>query len=399
MRDARPAVVAAALVLAFGVWQALAANVFPDLFIFHTAARLALAGESPYHTPAIRAAVAAQYPDQTDGPDAFANNCGFFMPPGAVVLFLPLGALAWEYAKLLYVAVGALAAFAVARTPALLRPAAQPPAPPLVGRLVPFALVLNFLALDVLRVGQTPVVAAGCVAAGLAAFGRGWNVAGVALWAVPFVKPHVALALLPLAWYLGGWKRAAALAAAVAALNVAGAVLVGGSPLFLLDYAALAADGYRGVAFNRVERACEMTSWNRLLYVVTGGHVAVQQTAATVVASYAVGVALAAGRCYLGRVRPSAAWAVALAATLAVVCPQVLAYELIGLALAVPWVRDLFAVGRTGWAWAAVTLLGVQLVPFQTMDAVGVDWHRPAAAMGFALVVLCGPLRSGTQED
>jgi hypothetical protein len=29
------------------------------------------------------------------------------------------------------------------------------------------------------------------------------------------------------------------------------------------------------------------------------------------------------------------------------------------------------------------------------MSALGIDWHRPAGAMAFALVVLLGPLRPG----
>jgi hypothetical protein len=37
----------------------------------------------------------------------------------------------------------------------------------------------------------------------------------------------------------------------------------------------------------------------------------------------------------------------------------------------------------------------VQLVPFPTMQALGVEWHRPGGAMAFALVVLCGPMRPG----
>ena len=53
-----------------------------------------------------------------------------------------------------------------------------------------------------------------------------------------FVKPHVALPLIPLAWYLGGWRRAAGLVAVVAALTLVGATLAGGSPLFLRDYLA-----------------------------------------------------------------------------------------------------------------------------------------------------------------
>ncbi len=395
MRDARPAAAAALLVFAFGVFQALAANVAPDLFIYRLGSQLGLRAENPYEGAAVRAAVVEQFPDLNTGPAPLGENCGYFLPPGAVVEFAPLAVLPWPAAKLLWAAVSGLAAFAVARLLAVLHPEGQPDAPELVRLLVPFLLVLNFLTLAVVMVGQTTLVAAGCVIAGLVAFGRGWNIAGALLWALPFVKPHVALPLIPLAWYLGGWTRAAGVLLVVAGMNLLGALFVGGTPLFLLDYLKQAGAGHQAVAFNRAELAYEMTSWNRLLYVASGERVLVEQSATTMLLSYAVGFALVVLRCLAARTWPSETWALALAAALAVVCPQVLGYELVGLALAVPWVRDLFAAGRRGWGLAAVLLLGVQLLPFPTMQALGVEWHRPAGAMAFALVVLCGPLRCG----
>jgi hypothetical protein len=396
VRDARPAAAAALLVLAFGVLQALTANIFPDLFIYRLGSQLGLHGQNPYDVGVIRSAVAAQFPEENPGPDSFLNNCGFFLPPGAVVAFAPFALLDWPAAKLLWAVVNGLAAFAVARVLSLLRPADQPTGPDLVRLLVPFLLVLNFLTLAVMMVGQTALVAAGCVAAGLVAFNRGWNIAGAVLWALPFVKPHVALPLLPLAWYLWGWKRAAGVLLVVGGLNVLGATLAGGTPLFLRDYLVQAGAGHKGVAFNLAERAYEMTSWNRLLFLVGGERWLVEQSAGTMLLSYAVGLGLVLTRCAAARTRPSEAWALAMAAALSVVCPQVLAYELVGLALAVPWVRDLFAAGYRSWGLAAVLLLGVQLVPFQVADQLGIDWHRPAGALAFALVVLLGPLRRGS---
>ncbi|HEX4607581.1 MAG TPA: glycosyltransferase family 87 protein [Urbifossiella sp.] len=393
MRDARPAAAAALLVLAFGVFQALAANVFPDLFIYRYGAELGLRSQNPYDTAAIRSAVAVQFPEENPDENAFVNNCGFFLPPGAVAVFAPFAALPWPNAKLLWGAVNGLAAFVIARVIVLFRPAGQPTGPDLVRLVLPFILVLNFLTVAVVMVGQTAVVAAGGVIAGLVAFGRGWNIAGAILWALPFVKPHVALPLLPLAWYLGGWKRAAAVAAVVGGLNLMGAFFVGGSPLFLRDYVTLVGAGHKGVVFNLAERAYEMTSWNRLLFVIGGERWLVEQSAGTMLLSYAVGFGLVLARCLLAWTRPSETWALAMAAALSVVCPQVLGYELVGLVLAVPWVRDLFAAERRGWGLTAVLLLGAQLIPFQTADAIGIDWHRPAGAMAFAVLVLAGPLR------
>jgi hypothetical protein len=399
VRDALPAAAAAALVLAFGVAQALTANVFPDLFIYRYGSQLGLRAQNPYETAVVRAAVAEQFPEDDPGPDSFVNNCGYFLPPGAVVVYAPLAVLPWADARYFWVGLNALAAFAAGRAVTLLRPPGWQPVSGLIGVVLPFLILLNFLVLGVVMVGQTPLIAAGCVLLGLVAFDRGWGVAGAILWALPFVKPHVALVLLPLAWYLGGWKRAAAVAAVAAGLNVMGAFFVGGSPLFLRDYVGLVGAGHKAVAFNLAERAFEMTSWNRLLFVVGGERWLVEQSAATMLLSYAVGFALVAARCVLARTWPSAAWAAAVAAALSVVCPQVLAYELVGLVLAVPWVRDLFAAGRRGWGLAAALLLGAQLIPFQVADQFGIDWHRPAGAMAFALLVLAGPLRPGATPE
>ena len=84
----------------------------------------------------------------------------------------------------------------------------------------------------------------------------------VADW--PFVKPHLALPLVPLAWFLGGWKRAAGLVAVVAGLNLAGGALTG-SPLLVLDYLRELAGRHQAVTFNRAADNPQISSWNRAL--------------------------------------------------------------------------------------------------------------------------------------
>ena len=48
---------------------------------------------------------------------------------------------------------------------------------------------------------------------GESAYQAGWRRLAGLLWAIPFCKPHLALPLVPLAWYLGGWRRAVELVA------------------------------------------------------------------------------------------------------------------------------------------------------------------------------------------
>src|SRR6185369_7439315 len=146
-----------------------------------------------------------------------------------------------------------------------------PPAPrTLVWLIVPLALVLNPLAVATVVVGQTPLWSVACVVAGQMCFERRRTWLGAALWAIPFVKPHLALPLIALAWYLGGWKRAAAIVAVVAALNLIGATLAGGSPLYLKDYFDYLPSAHKEVLYNRAELNPQITSWNRLLFSLGG---------------------------------------------------------------------------------------------------------------------------------
>jgi len=373
----------------------------PDFFIFRLGSLLAARGENPYDVLKIRSHVSQQFPDPDPKPESFVNNCGYFLPPQAVVLFLPFAMLPWPVAKIAWALLMGAAGFAIATLPRLLRRPDDPLTSNsgLIAKLVPFLLLLNFLTLAVVMVGQFSVLFVGSVAAGFWCFARGGRFAeivGVCLWAVPFVKPHVALPLIPLAWYLYGWKRAAGVVVVVGALNLLGATIVGGSPLFLRDYFAHLSGAFKAVMFNRAELNYEMLSWNRLLYVSTkpffGDRFLIEQTAITAVASYLVWFGLVVGRCALANVTPSAAWATAAAAAAATWCPQVLGYEALVLTLAVPWVRELFTDGRRVWAWVAVALLAIQTVPFQVFYMIGFDFHRPLGVALFALLVLFGPL-------
>lgn len=390
---ARPALFAAALLGAFGLVQARNPALFPDFFIYRLGSELVLGGESPYDLAKVRARVAQQFPDPNPKPESFVNNCGYFLPPQAVVLFAPFAVPPLGAAKVAWALLTAAAGFALARVP-VLRFATGPPltGPSLVAHLLPPLLLLNFLTVGVVIVGQTALVATGAVAAGVWCFRRGgaWNVLACFLWAVPFVKPHVALPLVPLAWFLFGWARAAGVVAWVVALNLLGATLAGGSPLFLREYLDYLSEAHRAVLFNRAELNYEMTSWNRLLFAVTG--VLIEQTAATAALSHGVWLGLLAARCATARVRPCGEWALAACAAGAVWCPQVLGYEALALVLVIPWARELFAAGHRGWGALVAGALAVQALSFQMLEPLGITLHRPLGAALVALAVLCGPL-------
>jgi hypothetical protein len=419
---------AALLLGSFALFQALATNNFPDLFIYRIGPLLVSEGRTPYDVPLVRSRVDEQFPEgralagglyqirdqwnpefpePKSAEDSLVNNCGYFPPPLAIVVYLPFAVLPWGGAKVLWAVVTALTAWAVARVPDQFRAPGQPPAPQtLVWLIVPLALVLNPLAVATVVVGQTPLWSVACVIAGQMCFDRRRMWLGAAFWAIPFVKPHLALPLIPLAWYLGGWKRAAAVLTIVAALNLIGATLAGGSPLYLKDYLDYVPTAHKEVLYNRAERNPQITSWNRLLFSLGGP--LIELTIVTTVAGYLVWGGLVLGRVALAGEKPSASWAVAAAVAGALTCCQVLGYELLALTLAVPFIRDLFAGGWKWRGWAAVLLLLSQQVPipFEALQRAAGDapppiihWalvlvesSRPLGAMVLAVLVLIGPV-------
>jgi len=382
-------IAAVGLLTAFAVYQALCVNLAPDFFIYRAGAEMGLHGESPYDREKLRALVAAQYPDNA----LLIEHCGYFLPPQAALILAPFAAVPYPAAKVSWAIINGLCAAAVLL---VLRLFASRPLPRGAQLLLPLILSWNYLTAAIIELGQTSLLCTGCIAAGLWCFERKQPTLGVLLWSVAFVKPHVALPLIPLAWYLGGWKRAAALVAVVAMLNLIGATIVGGSPLFLRDYLNDLSSAHKAVMFNLASSNPEITSWNRLLFAMTeswaGERFLIELTATTTVAGYLVWWALAVMRCWLAQKWPSAAWATAAAVVGSVWCVQALPYDLIWLALAVPWVRELFSAGYRVRGWIAAGLLVLQLIPLDLVGQLGISTHRPLGVACFAMLVLVGPV-------
>src|SRR6185312_5933020 len=105
-----------------------------------------LRGESPYDVARVRGLVAGQYPDDA----RLQKNCGFFLPPMAVLVFAPFAAVPWPAAKVLYAILTGLAVLAVGLLPRLWRPSDDPPpGPPVVWLGLPLLVALNPLTLAV----------------------------------------------------------------------------------------------------------------------------------------------------------------------------------------------------------------------------------------------------------
>ena len=331
-------------VLIAGWWSVRVAvqdNHHEDLWIYTAAARTALGGHSPYSTERTHAAVAEQFPDADD----LLENSAYLRPPVALPVFAPYLLLDWTTAKvvwcLLTVLLAALSAWHLSAF-------TSAPLPPWFTAAAVVAVLCNPLTLFVLIVGQTPLFFVACVVFGQAAHVRGWKRFGALLWAVAFLKANMALPLLPLAWYLSGWRRAAEVAVFAALTNVLAGIGTTGNPLLFLDFLRYIPEGHQSVNFNRVAVNNQITSWNRL--VVACGGPAVELGLVGTLAGYAVWFGLVRLRLRASSPRPegakSSAWALAVAACGALLCCQSLPYELPLLVLVLPYLGELFTSGR-----------------------------------------------------
>ena len=352
MRDSstRLAVVATVLgVLIAGWWAGRVAvedNHGEDLWIYTSGAALGLRGESPYDTPKMHARVAEQYDDV----DLIDNN-GFFLTPQAILVFAPFVPLPWIAAKLLWCGIMIALSAAVAWKLQAFVPGAFPPWFTAAAAVV---ILCNPLSLFVLIVGQTTLLIAACAVLGQAAHNASWKRIGALIWAVAFIKPHLAIPLLPLAWFLSGWRRPVEILAWVAGLNLLAAMIVTGSPGFLLDYLNYLQGGHQSVEFNRVDVNRQTTGWNRLV-VANGGPVWELGMLGTLL-GYGVWFGLIWARNRWKK--PSPSWALAACAVGAPLCCQLLPYELTLLVLILPYLGELLASDHHRDRFAALVIAG-----------------------------------------
>ena len=352
MRDSstRLAVVATILgVLIAGWWAGRVAvedNHCEDLWIYTSGAALGLRGESPYDTPKMHARVAEQYDDA----DLIDNN-GFFLTPQAILVFAPFVPLPWIVAKLLWCGIMIALSAAVAWKLKAFVPGAFPPWFTAAAAVV---ILCNPLSLFVLIVGQTTLLIAACAVLGQTAHNAGWKRIGALIWAVAFIKPHLAIPLLPLACFLSGWRRPVEIVAWVVGLNLLAAMIVTGSPGFLLDYLSYLQGGHQSVEFNRVGVNRQITGWNRLV-VANGGPVWELGMLGTLM-GYGVWFGLVWAR--NGWKKPSPSWALAACAVGAPLCCQLLPYELTLLVLILPYLGELLASDHPRDRFAALVVAG-----------------------------------------
>ncbi len=374
------------LTLAGAIWAtASVGNVQEDLFIYRAGATLPVRGLSPYDGEALRADVAGQYP----GSPQLIANCGFFLTPQAVAVFTPFAVLPWEIARITWTGVS----FAVLIAGMWWLPV--PTGRPWWGPVLAVVALADPLLPMVSSLGQTTTLMAGLLLLGYGATVRGWKVAGALAWSVLFMKPHVALPLLPLAFALGGRRTGVALIVAVIGANLLGLALSPDSLGLPLEYLRHVAGGHKLVNYNRIEFNPQLTSWNNAL--LAGGGPLIELGIGAILAGYAGVAVVGATRCR--GAKPDPAWLLAVGVAAAPVCCQVWAYELVLVVAVLPLVAERWP--GTPW-WRLVALAGfwvLKSVPVETGNALAaavgpgrieqlVQAYRSFAALGILGMVL-----------
>lgn len=344
--------------------RSMTANPQIDFFVYRTGAQLGLEGKQPYFNPLLQERVAAQFPEDETG---FASNCGFFLPPQAIVVFLPFAKMDWGQAQVLWFIVlttmgflCGLLAYSFGRSQEHLG-SGWP--------IIVLAVWMNPITMPSLVVGQTTLLFVGCIVLGHYAFENDSPRLGTFLWSITFIKPHLALPFLVLAWVLGGWKRPFGIGLAVVAWNVLGGLIVTGTlegayALFRTYLEYLGA-GHKQVIFNLVAENYQIPSWNRML--AAAGGPAIDLKIWMTLTGFAVWGLLVAGRMWraraLGRDRLDPAYLAAVTAVGSLFFPQVLAYEMIILALLTPLILQHFDANRRGDAYALIAMLLFLMLP------------------------------------
>ena len=330
--------------VAFGIaWSTYTAlcvavneNHHEDLLIYSSGAALGISRESPYDTERVRDRVAKQYP----GEYVLIDNCGFFLTPQAILEFAPILPLDWKPAKIIWCL--ATVGWGAAAGWFLLTAFEKRSVPRWLCGVVAFAVLCNPMSLFALVIGQTSIFLLGCIVLGQMAQRNKRHRLGEFLWALAFIKPHLALPMLLLAWYDGGISRPVGILIWVFGLNVY-ASLVAGKPLLMLEYVQYLGEVHGTIRYNDIAANPHISSWNRLMIALGGP--TVELGAFGTVASYAVWFSLCAVRFAVMRCRPGIEWVLAAVSCGIPLCCQALPYELPILCLILPWVVASFLSG------------------------------------------------------
>lgn len=302
-----------------------------DFCVYYTGVQLAWEHTSPYDLKRVTPQVINRL-NRSDF-DGFA--AGFFLPPSAFVTLGPWATLSWPVARMMWLATLLLSAIACGCLAWTFGRADQRASG--WGAVIALTL-LNPLGQRSISLGQTGLYFCACVALGQWAFERRRPWLGSMLWGLTGVKPHLALPVLAVAWFIGGWRRLVGLILVMAAMWLSGAVLLGNPFSVTLSYFEFLRTAHQELGFNTASYD-QVVSWNRLLLAIGGKEVNISAPGAIV--GFAIALIVLWAVRVRGRARPSESWVLASCISWGLFTVQAHGYELVLLTLAVPYLLRL----------------------------------------------------------
>lgn len=354
----------AAAVLFFAIRNAIEDNRQFDLFVYRQGAVLALEGRTPYQVLAIQTAVKEQYPEFPK----VHNNCGFFLAPQTLLVMAPFAMLDWPTSKLVWVIVMAVAAFASLWT--ILQLTNHPCNPLVLALVLAVVAGLRDVGWFILEIGQTSVFMLTMIVIGEVLFRRGQNRWACLAWAFVFIKPHLALGLIPLAWWRAGVWRCLEILFCVGVLNLLAGLIFFQDLWFWREFLLFVEQGHQTVSFNRLLENQQLTSWNRLLFAAGGPgfELGIKWT----LLGYVVTAWLIWSRQQVsGTVDGN--WILATTAASMMVCCQVLPHEMILLVLTIPYLAHRLTDDRVTSRLVAFLGLGLLCLSWNILVVAGDD--------------------------
>lgn len=346
-----------------------------DYIYMYLSTRAALDGQSPYRTDALFSEYLRTFPDRhipLEGDEPYPGGilslesirpiC-FFYPPQSFFVLGPFSKLDWEESLIGWVIALTIATIAAAFC--VVHLGAGRSHSRTMTAIILAVLLLNPLTQLSLSLGQTGLLVVAFVLASLWCVRRERPLLASVPMALAAIKPHFLPPFLVMLLLVGGSRPVLFTLVLSAILNVLGGLATTGNPGLIAEYLASTSRNYLNLHHNGPESEF-IVGWNRLAWVLGG--VSVELGATRILAGYLIWGALFALRWRnKGPNSPTPEHLLAISTTIALFCTSSHGYDLVMLALVVPYALRCFRNSSHLDCVVVAVLAMVAMIPHQVV--------------------------------